>query len=116
MKKENRLPINKWVEIIKDYGKGKEYFFFGISADKNRYDRLENQLNNYNITRFDGKLSLMSSIKALSEMDLVLSEDGGTYHMAVCAGIPSITYWLHGKDNMDKWKAPFKKHKAVMVG
>jgi ADP-heptose:LPS heptosyltransferase len=31
--------------------------------------------------------------------------------MAVCAGIPTISFW--GPTVMSKWKAPFPKHKGI---
>ena len=48
-------------------------------------------------------------------MRLLISEDGGVYHMAVCTGISTESYWLHGEDNMYKWKAPFDKHKGFLM-
>jgi len=115
MKVENRLPIKKWANIIEFMGENKNYYFFGSKNDKYRYDKLEQNFNGYNIIRNDGKLSLKESLNTLSKMDLLISEDGGVFHMGVCVGIPTTSYWLHGESNMNKWKAPFKKHKGILI-
>ncbi len=115
MKEENRLPLEKWVEIIKKLGKNKNYYFIGTQNESARYDKLQEKLKGYNIIRADGCLSLNESLSLIKNMKLLFSEDGGVYHLGVCAEIPTISYWLHGKDNMKKWKAPFKKHKGVLV-
>lgn len=107
MKEDNRLPLKKWKEIIEKHGNDHRYFFFGGKDDKERYDSLQELLSGFKIERYDGKLSLRESIQKLSEMSLFLSEDGGVYHMGVCAGVPSISYWLHGNDNMNKWGSNF---------
>ena len=114
MKPGNRLSIQQWVKIIKKKGKNYEYIFFGGKSDKNRYDAIQSGLDGYDVFRKDG-CSLAESLDEISKIGLMLSEDGGTYHMAVCAGTPTISYWLNGKLNMKKWKSPFKKHKAIMV-
>lgn len=111
MKEENRLPVEEWKKIISEHGKEANYYFLGGEKDKERYDKIEKELEGYNIVRVDGKTSLRDSFNLISDLDLLTSEDGGTYHLGVCAGIPTVSYWLHGKDNMKKWKAPFKQHK-----
>lgn len=115
MKEDNRLSIQKWKEIIKKEGKNKNYYFFGGPKDKERYDSLEKELKEFKIHRRDGKGSLLESLKEISQMQSFISEDGGVYHMAVCTGTPTVSYWLHGKDNMNKWKSPFKKQKGVLL-
>jgi len=115
MKEDNRLSIEKWKEIIKKSGKNKEYYFFGSNKDKERYDLIQEELKDYKIHRLDGKGNLIDSLKEISKMEKFISEDGGVYHMAVCTGTPTTSYWLHGKDNMNKWKAPFNKHKGVLI-
>ncbi len=115
MKEDNRLPIEKWKEIINKVGKNKKYHFFGGSKDKERYDLIQNELRGFKIHRRDGKCNLMESLKEISKMENFISEDGGVYHMAVCSGVSTISYWLHGEENMDKWKAPFNKHRGILV-
>tara|TARA_Y100000310_G_C20549950_1_gene747550 strand:- start:156 stop:1139 length:984 start_codon:yes stop_codon:yes gene_type:complete len=118
LKENNRLPIKKWAEIIKKHGKKPNYYFIGSSNDIERYDLLEKELKKikgFKINRVDGTLSLKDSFNLISKLNLLISEDGGVYHLGVCAGIPTLSYWLHGKNNMKKWKAPFNKHNVVMV-
>jgi len=117
MKEDNRLEIKEWVKIIKKSGNKPNYYFIGSKEDIERYDLLEKELNKSNkfkINRMDGKLSLKDSFNLISKLDILISEDGGVFHLGVCSGIPTISYWLHGKDNMKKWKAPFKKHVGVL--
>ena len=115
MKKNNRLPVKKWMEIMEHYGRQKTYYFLGGEADQVRYDELEQELDGFNIIRKDGKLRLGETFTLITDLDLLLAEDGGVYHMGVVAGIPTVSYWLHGEGNMKNWKAPFRKHKGRII-
>lgn len=115
MKIKNRLPIHKWKEIIEKIGKDKTFYFIGSKEDKERYDELESQLSGFKIERSDGKLSLKESLELVSKLSILYSEDGGVYHMAVCTGTPTVSYWLHGEKNMMTWKGPFGKHEGILL-
>ena len=58
----------------------------------------------------------MGSMDLLSKMTLLLSEDGGVYHMGICSGIPTASYWLHWEDQKyKKWGSPFDTHKKILM-
>jgi ADP-heptose:LPS heptosyltransferase len=107
MKNENRLPLSQWKTIIESHGSEKHFYFFGGKEDKEHYDNLKSQLPGFDIIRCDGELSLKNSLLQLAKMSFMFSEDGGVYHMAICAGVPVESFWLHGESNMKKWKSPF---------
>jgi len=123
MKLENRFPLKAWRDIIKKLGKNNIYYFIGSKEDKARYDALENELGNeFKIIRIDGKTSLKECFEVLQTLDLCLAEDGGIYHLAVCAGIPTVFCCYsdtlrtrNGNSHISKWKAPFRQHKEYKI-
>lgn len=110
MKEGNRLPLETWRDIITAKGNAYTYYFFGGPLDTERYDALAALLPGFSIVRYDGKYSLIESQHKIGEMEYFISEDGGVYHMAVCANIPTESYWLHGDDDATKWSGAFPKH------
>jgi ADP-heptose:LPS heptosyltransferase len=113
MKEDNRLSLEKWSDIIRKKGEDFTYYFIGGKADNERYDALQALLPGFHIERMDGKLSLSGSLELLSKCESMISEDGGTYHMGVVAGIPVTGYWLHGGNNMKKWGAPHADNRLI---
>ncbi len=85
-------PLHLMKEVIHELNENEKYRIFlfgGGPEEKNVLDVWENQFQNcINIV---GKLSFEEELQLISNLDLMLSMDGGNGHLASIYGVPTIT-------------------------
>ncbi|SFV66605.1 ADP-heptose--lipooligosaccharide heptosyltransferase II [hydrothermal vent metagenome] len=76
-----KWPVEYFYELAEKLtNKGYLCFIFGSQAEKKDADKIKN--NNPKITNYVGKLTLKESIKKMSEMEIIISNDSGLMHIA----------------------------------
>lgn len=96
--KEGFIKISRYLE-------NNDYSIVQIGKD---YDEPLTR-NTFNIT---GKTTLKDVIKIISELDLFISIDTGSMHIAAAFGIPQIAIYL---STSPEWTAPYYNDKLVVI-
>lgn len=115
LKEERRIPIERFAEIIED-NKGRAVFYlFGAGERDNQlYDKLTTMLpTECEVYRRDN-LSFGQAVEALRSLDCFIGGNVGGMHMAVIAGIPTLTFW-NWSNILEKWVPPFGNHLGIRV-
>ena len=108
---QNRLPEKTIKEIIEYLGvTGKQIVFFGSENEYSYIDKLKKGVKG-DFFNLSGKTSLKETLSLLSHAKLFFGYDGGTLHMAVASGCPTISVW--GPSLFEKWFPRGKSHKFI---
>jgi ADP-heptose:LPS heptosyltransferase len=110
LKAENRMSFKRWADIL-EKEKHSNFYLIGGKNDNKLHDEFIKHFSKYKIIRTEGKLSLSESFYLVSRLDKLYAVDGGVFHLAVCSGTPSETFW--GPSIMEKWKPNLPIHKGV---
>ena len=110
-----RLPKEKAVRIINALRPAfaDEFVLIGGSKDKQYVEEVMNQLaDTGNIINMAGRTSLPELIHLISAAKIVLTTDSGPAHLSNALGIPTITLFGAGNENIT---APFNRINSSII-
>ena len=90
-----RVPIEKWMEILSNSGRGsREVLFFGSDGDRPVGEALVRQLEN--AVCVCGNFSLRESLILMSLCEGAIGTDSGLGHVAANLGLPTVSLFGAG--------------------
>jgi ADP-heptose:LPS heptosyltransferase len=86
-------PLEKMKEVLRSLVQHKEVkiFLFGGKNEAHIFQSWEKEFNS--ITSMAGKMSFAEELKAIADLDVMISMDSANMHLASLYGVPVISIW-----------------------
>jgi ADP-heptose:LPS heptosyltransferase len=87
--------------------------FFGIKDEENLINNVIKNIDNKNITNLCGKTSIVNLPQKINNLNLLLTPDTGTMHLAIGLGVPTLSLFSPTDSLIFGPYQDFEKHKII---
>lgn len=89
-----RLPVSRWIELVKHLGKQYRYHLIGAPEDAALADQIIEELRDYSIAHYCGKSSFLQSALLVKHCRRLYTNDSAPAHIGSAVGTPVSIFYL----------------------
>lgn len=105
--------VENYITLFNKLDKKIKITFFGIENEKVLVDKIILNINNKNIVNLCGKTDIEKLPQELNKLELLLTTDTGTMHLAIALGVPTLSLFSPTNSNIFGAYQDLQKHQII---